>query len=152
MNNTKSSLMITVFFSTSQGKKHYTVSSVSAIQENLSKFHKINIQRRWIFYCLAWLIEGGYIRRKARYRQEYNGLISQIPSMITFTLRGVVWLVSKGVSGAKKVYKSMQKFLKKNERRFPARTDFDDGSYWPADPDQRSALEGLLGIATKDIN
>lgn len=143
--------MITVFFSTGQGKNHYTVSSISAFRNNLLKFHKIKIKRRWIFYCFKWLLDEGYLRRKERYQQKDNGLISQIPSMITFTLKGVVWLVSMGVAGAKKIHKSMMKYLKKQENRWPSRSQFDDGSYRPADPDQRVALEGLLGIVSKEI-
>lgn len=151
MNACKASTMITLFFSTGQGKNHYTVTSIKTLLLNLAKFHKINIQRRWCFECLRYLIDEGYIRRKARYRNDFNGLITQIPSMVTFTLKGVVWLISKGVKEAKKVYSSMMKFLKKSDNRFPGRQDFDDGSYWPKDPDQRAALEGLLGIATKKI-
>jgi len=152
MNATKYSIMITTFFSMSQGKNHYTVSSINAFLVNLEKFHDRNIKRRWIFQCFADLIAAGYLRRKARYINDGNGLITQIPSMITFTLKGVVWLVKRGVSGAKKIYKSMMSYLKKDDQRFPSRTDFDDGSYWPAEPDQRKALEGLLGIASKKIN
>ena len=150
MNATKASQMITLFFSMSQGKNHYTVTSIKTLLLNLSKFHKIDIQRRWCFECLRWLIDEGYIRRKARYRNDHNGLLTQIPSMVTFSLKGVVWLVSKGVSGAKKLYKSMMKFLKKQDKRFPSGKDFDDGSYKPEDPDQRAALEGLLGIVGKE--
>lgn len=152
MNSSKAANMITIFFSMSQGKNHYSITSVNAILKNLKTFHQIEIQRRWEFYILRWLEDGGYIRRKERYRQDNNGQISQIPSMITLTLRGVVWLVSKGVVGAKELYKSMMKFLKKGDKRFPGRQDFDDGSYWPKDPDRRAVLEGLLGIVTEKIN
>jgi len=144
--------MITLFFSMGQGENHVSYSSINAIRENLSKYHKIDIQRRWIFYCLAWLIEEGYIRRKKRYRQDHNGLIAQVPSILWFTLKGVVWLVRMGVSGAKKVYKSMTTYLGKRDGRSPTKKEFDDGSYWPEDPDQRAALENLLGIATKKIS
>jgi len=152
MNASKASIMITIFFSTGQGKNHYTVSSVSAIQENLSKFHKINIQRRWIFYCLRYLLDEGFIRRKERYRKDGNGLITQIPSMITMTLKGVAWLVSRGISGAKKIYQSMMQYLKKQDKRFPGRKDFDDGSWKPADPEFRKWLENKCEIVTKKIN
>lgn len=151
MNASKACIMTTIFFSTSQGRNHYTVSSISAIQKNLSKFHKIDIQRRWIFYCLKWLTDQGHIRRKERYRRDSNGLITQIPSMITFTLKGVVWLVSRGVGGAKKIYKSMVRYLKKQDKRWPSRSQFDDGSYKPADPDERKRLDDLLGGVTKKL-
>jgi len=151
MNASKACIMITIFFSMGQGKNHYTVSSISAIQKNLSKFHKINIQRRWIFYCFRYLLDEGYIKRKARYVKDFDELITQIPSMITFKLKGVAWLASKRIEGAKKLYKSMMKFLKKPDKRFPSRKDFDDGSWWPADPEFRKWLENKCEIVTKEI-
>ncbi len=151
MNASKASLMITIFMSTSQGKNHYTVSAINTFLLNLEKFHKIKIKRRWLFQCLADLLTAGYIRRKARYVNDHNGLITQIPSMITFTLKGVVWMVRMGVKGARKIHKNMVKYLKKDDNRFPSRAEYDDGSWWPAAADQRAALENLLGIATKKI-
>ena len=98
------------------------------------------------------LTDAGLIKRNTRYVQDGGGLISQIPSMIIFKLKGIVWLAKMGVKGAKEVYKTMVKFLKKEDERFPGRKDFDDGSWWPEEADQREALENLLGIATKEIN
>jgi len=152
MNASKASLMITIFMSTSQGKNHYTVSAINTFLLNLEKFHKINIKRRWCFQCLADLLTAGYIRRKARYVRDHNGLITQIPSIVTFTLKGVVWLVRMGVKGAKKIHKSMMQYLQKGDNRFPSKSQYDDGSWWPEAADQRAALENLLGIATKKIN
>jgi len=152
MNAAKASIMITLFKSTSQGENHYTVSSVNKLRLNLSKFHSINIKRRWTFQCLSDLLTAGYIRRKARYVRDHNGLITQIPSMVTFTLKGVVWLVRMGVKGAKKIHKSMMDYLKKGDNRFPSKSQYDDGSWWPEAADQRAALENLLGIATKKIS
>ena len=144
--------MITIFFSTGQGENHYTLSAVDTFRKNLNKFHKIDIKRRWTFYCFRWLIDKGYIRRKARYKNYDNCLIRQIPSMITFTLKGVVWLVSMGVSGAKKIHKSIMKYLKRQDNRWPLRSQFDDGSYRPEDPGERKRLNGLLGSVTKKIS
>jgi len=152
MNAAKACLMITIFFSMSQGKNHYTVSSVATFLFNLKKHHKIGIKRRWIFYCFAWLLDEKYIKRKSRYVQDGNGNITQIPSMITFTLKGAVFLVKRGVSGAKNIVKSMVKYFNLKDKRFPKPKDFDDGSWWPKETDQREALEGLLEISTKDIN
>lgn len=152
MNTSKASLIITIFKSTGQGENHYTVSSVDKLRLNLEKFHDITIKRRWTFQCLKDLIDANYIRRKQRYVKDFNGLITQIPSMITFSLKGVVWMVKMGVKGAKKIYKSMMSYLKKDDQRFPSRKDFDDGSWWPEAADQREALENLLGIASKKIS
>lgn len=151
MNASKASLMITIFFSTGQGKNHYTLSTIDTFRKNLSRFHKIDIKRRWTFYCFAWLLEEGYIRRKARYKNYDNGLIRQIPSMITFTLKGVVWLARMGVKGAKKIHTAMVTYLKKQDNRWPSRSQFDDGSYKPEDPGERKRLNGLLGSVTKEL-
>ena len=151
LNATKSSIVVTLFFSMSQGKNHYSVTSIKSLLGNLVKFHDIDIKRRWCFECLRWLIDEGYIRRKYRYVNNFDGLITQIPSMVWFTLKGVVWLSKKGVTGAKKLYKSMVKYLKKGDKRSPAKKDFDDGSYKPADPDDRARLNGLLGVVMKKI-
>ena len=136
----------------SQGQKHYSTAAINTILELLSKFHKIKIKRRWLFQCMKDLTDAGLIKRNTRYVQDSNGLISQIPSMIIFKLKGVVWLVKMGVKGAKEVYKTMVKFLKKEDKRFPSKTDFDDRTWWPEAADQREALENLLGIATKPIS
>ena len=152
MNCTKNASMITIHFSMSQGKNHVSYSSIKAILKNLEKFHKIKIQRRWLFYCLRWLEDEGYIRRKARYSNDHNGLVTQIPSIIWLTLKGVVWLVSKGVVGAKKLYKSMVTYLKKKDGRSPTRKEFDDGSYKPATPEERKRLNDLLDGVTKPIS
>jgi len=144
--------MITVFFSSSQGKNHYTTTSINTLIINLAKFHKIKIKRRWCFTCLRWLIDNGYIRRKQRYVQDHNGIIRQIPSMISFTLKGIAWLCRKGVVGAKKVYKSMVKWLNKDDKRFPRRKDFDDGSYKPGTPEEQKRLNDLLESVVTDIS
>jgi len=144
--------MITLFFSTGQGENHYTVTSINVLRSNLKKFHKKDIKRRWSFQCLRYLIDEGYIRRKKRYVYDHNRLITQIPSMLWFTLKGVVWLVRNGVSGAKKVYKSMVKHIQSGDKRYPQPKEFDDGSYKPADPGEQKRLDGLLGIVTKKIS
>ena len=71
--------------------------------------------------------------------------------MISFTLKGVVWLVSKGVTGARKLHKRIVKFLNKKDKRFPSRNDYDDGSYKPAEPEDAARLNALLGIVGKKM-
>jgi hypothetical protein len=152
MNNAKNGVMITIFSSMSQGKNHYTRSSVAKIGENLEKYHGIHVKRRWIFYCLAYLIENGYIRRKSRYLNDNNGLITQIPSLISITLKGVVYLVSKYVVGAKKLYKSMVKFAQRKDKRWPSEEFKKDTSYRPATPEEQKRLNDLLASVGVDIN
>ena len=144
LNAAKASIMITMFFSMGQGENHYTVTSMDKLVLNLEKFHDIKIGRRWVFQCTRDLEDAGYIRRRTRYRHNAEGLISQIPSMFTFTLRGVVWLVKMGIKGALEKYKDMMRYLKKNDGRFPARADFDDGSCEQVDPEGLKRLNNLL--------
>lgn len=151
MNEAKFSIMITLFFSMSQGQNHYTVSSIDKLRENLNKYHKVDIQRRWTFQCLRDLLDAGYLKRKQRFVNDENGLVSQIPSMVTFTLKGAIFMVRRGVSGAKRIVKSMVKYLQKKDKRFPLQKDFDDGSYKPADLEDKKRLDNLLGGIGKKI-
>jgi len=152
MNNAKSAIMITLFASMSQGENHYTRTSINKIGINLGKHHKIHVKRRWIFYIMADLIENGYIRRKSRYLNDNSGLIRQIPSLISFTLKGVVYLVSKYVAGAKKMYKSMVKFAQKGDKRWPSEEFKKDTSYRPATTEEQKRLNDLLESVGTDIN
>ena len=152
MNAAHSGMMHTLFFSMGQGKNHVTYSSVSAIRKNLKKYHDKDIKRRWAFQVKKDLKDDGYIKWKELYKNDDNGLITQIPSVIWFTLKGVVWLVKKGQKGAKELYKSMVKWLNKDDNRAPARKDFDDGSYKPATPEEKKRLNDLLTSSTRDMN
>jgi len=151
VNNTKNALMITLFASMSQGKKHYTTTSVAKIGENLEKYHQIHVKRRWIFYCIAELLEKKLLTRKKRYRNDEAGLIAQIPSLLAVTVKGAKYLVSKRVSGAWKLLKTMLAWLKKGDGRWPEKKDVQDGSYWPEGADEKERLKGLLGIVSKKI-
>jgi hypothetical protein len=146
MNTLQYALMITIFFSMSQPVNHYTQSSIDALLKNLAKYHNINVKRRWIFHCLRGLIDRGYLRRKSRYRHDPLGLISQIPSLLTFTLRGMAWLATMGIAGTRKLYKKMLNWLNKGDKRWPSKHDFDDGTYLPEDPQDRERLKRLFEI------
>ena len=151
MNSTKNAIMITIFSSTGHGEKNYTRSSIDKVSENLAKYHKIHVKRRWIFYCLADLLERKLLTRKSRYCKDENGLISQIPSLFAFTIKGIKYLVSKRVIGAWKLLKTMIAWLKKGDKRWPAKSDVSDGSYWPEAKDEKEKLRALLGILVKKI-
>lgn len=151
MNNTKNAVMITIFSSMCQGKNHYTRTSIDKIRENLEKYHKIHVERRWIFYCLAEILSAGYITRKARYRNDEAGLIRQYTSLLAITIKGMKYLVAKRVSGAWKLLKSMMAWLKKKDGRWPVKKDVQDGSYWPEGADEKERLKDLLGIIPKEM-
>ncbi len=152
MNNAKNGVMITLFASMSQGENHYTRTSIDKIGENLEKHHKIHVKRRWIFYIMAYLIDDGYVNRKSRYLQDNNGQITQIPSLISFTLKGVVYLVKKYVVGAKELYKKMVEFAQKEDKRWPSEEFKKDTSYRPATLEEQKRLNDLLASVGTDIN
>ena len=135
----------------SQGKNHYSITSINALLSNLLKFHKVKIKRRWCFECLRWLVDNGYIKRSQRFKNDSQGLITQIPSMIVFTLKGIAWLSSKGVVGARKLYKTMVKWLNKKDKRFPVQKDIDGKEGKPEYTEDKVRLSGLLGIVGRKI-
>ena len=151
MNASKASIMITIFFSCGQGRKHYTVTSIDTLRKNLSEFHGIKIKRRWTFQCVRYLLDAGYIKRDSRHVHGEGGLITQIPSMINFTLKGMAWLVKMGVRHTRKIYKAMIDHINSNDRRFPRKKDFDDGSWKPKDPGMKEGIKYLRGIVTKRL-
>ena len=119
MNKTKHAVAIALFASTQNGAKHYTKASVRKLLILLAKYHNIQIQRRWLFACLADMEKLGYIRRKARYHRESDGTFTQISSMVTFTLPGVKYLVQKRIAGALALLKQMMKWLNGDDARWP---------------------------------
>lgn len=119
MNKTKHAVAIALFASTQNGAKHYTKASVRKILILLAKYHNINVQRRWLFACLADMERLGYIRRKTRYHREPDGTFTQISSMVTFTLPGVKYLVQKRITGALALLKRMMRWLAGGDARWP---------------------------------
>jgi len=119
MNKTKHSVIISLFASMGNGKAHYTKAKVEKIRMLLAKYHQIQIQRRWLFYCLADIEAAGFIRRKKRFKQGVCTEIQQLPSLVSFTLEGIKYLVRKRVSGAIELLKQMMKFIQRGDKRFP---------------------------------
>jgi len=144
MNAAKYSILITLFSILNKGKKHYIVPSADAILSLLEKYHKINIKRRWFFYCMKYLKEQGYIVTKYRFDHYDGKKIMQLPSMITFTLKGASCLMKKQVVGAKALLKTILKWIGKGDRRFPKPQEFD---YKMSDEDKeanKARLKELL--------
>ena len=123
MNNTKHAVAVALFASMQSGAKHYTKASQTKLRILLAKYHDIQIQKRWLFYCLADMESRGYIRRKTRYRRKSDGTLEQISSMISFTLEGTRYLVKKRVAGAMQLLKRMLKFMTGDDKRWPAEKD-----------------------------
>lgn len=123
MNVTKFSILISLFVTTSQGKKHYTLCSVDALLNLLLKYHNISVGRRWAFECLRWLEDEGYIVRRQRYRHQPDTTIRQLSSIISLTAKAAKIMVKKKVSGAMVLLKRMIKWAKGPDRRFPKPAD-----------------------------
>ena len=119
MNKTKHAVMIALFASMQSGAKTYTKASQTKLRILLAKYHDIQIQKRWLFYCLADAEGAGLIRRKTRFKRKSDGTIGQISSMVSFTLSGVKYLVSKKVTGAIELLKRMTAFFGGKDKRFP---------------------------------
>jgi len=152
LNAAKSGLIVTTYFSMSQGKNHYTVSSPNTYRKNLKNFHDVDIKRRCYFQHMRDLEDGKYIKRRQRYKHDESCLIRQLPSMTTLLLKGVVLLVRMGTVGAKKVYDSMVKFRQGRDKRWPSEEFKKDTSYRPATKEERKRLNDLLVGSTKDMN
>ena len=123
MKNTKASLLITLWSVYRAGKRHYTTMSCAQGIKLLSKYHEVKIKRRWFFYCMRDFLDEGLIARKPRYNQNTSGCINQIPSLISFTLKGLKYLSRNKVSGAFQALKSMMSWLKSKDQRFPQERD-----------------------------
>jgi len=151
MNKTKSALMVTLFACMGQGKNHYTKVSIEKVRLLLVKYHGIQVKRRWIFYCFQYLMEGKFITKKKRYKNDDAGLILQIPSLHTMTIKGMRYLVSKRVTGAWKLLKSMVKYIVKKDGRWPGKEDIgapkDIEQYKPG----KEEWDKLLGIVGTKI-
>jgi len=152
VNNAKSAIMITLFSCMGQGKNHYTRVSINKIQELLAKFHKIHVKRRWIFYCMRYLMDENLITKKKRFRNDDDGLINQIPSLHSFTIAGMKYLVAKRVTGAWKLLKAMIKHAINKDKRWPKTKDIG----LPKDFEQFKAnkedWKNLRESVTKDMN
>lgn len=144
--------MITLFFSMGQGKKTYTQASINKMLELLSRFHNVHIKRRWVFQCLRYLEDAGYITRRKRYNRHAGGLIEQIPSLWSFTRKGAIYLVNQGVYKAKRLAKEILSHVMGGDGRFPTEKDFNASQDDPTGRKDSERLKQLAGGVTKDIN
>ncbi len=151
MNRTKSALMITLFACMSQGKNHYSKVSIDKIRELLGKYHGIHVERRWIFYCMKYLLENNLISSKLRFNNDDSGRINQKPSLHSFTIPGVRYLVSKKVKGAWKLLKAMLKHVMLKDGRWPGKKDIAPAGELNRFVPTKNDWEELLGIVTKNI-
>ena len=119
MNHTKTAIFITIYRILVKGKKHYITPSVNSIIELIGQRHSSDIQRRWAFQCLHDLIDLGYIRRQPRFQKNPDGGYTQIPSLISITLKGARKLYDLGVEGAAKLSKEILGWIHAGDKRWP---------------------------------
>ena len=140
--------MITIFSCINQGRNHYSVVSIRKALSLLKRHHKIDIKRRWLFQCFRDLLSEGYITRKARYKRRPGGLIGQIPSMLSFTLKGAKYLVSRRVSGAIALLKSILSFVTGKDQRWPKAEDVKlPPGEWRGFEDRNEVMKLLNNVA-----
>lgn len=156
LNNTKLSILITLFQCTGQGKNHYSLISVNKIIKLLSKIHGTQVGRRWVFQCVRDIIDAGFLSRRPRYKRHRNGQINQLSSITAITLKGAKLLVSKKISGALLLLKNILSWVKNQDKRFPKERDILPGSFSDIDPEELRRLELLatrvLGSVWKMIS
>jgi len=151
MNASCYAIAITLFSSMGKGSSHYTRSSVDTLRKNLSKYHKINIGRRWTFQNIANMIKKGYVTRRTRYKRYGNEQITQIPSLYSFTINGIKFLVSRRVTGTAKLLKSMIKHAISKDQRWPKKEDIENEFQGEVFRPSKEAFDRLRGIVTKPI-
>jgi len=151
LNNTKLSILITLFSCTSQGKNHYSLISTDKIRKLLTRFHETSVERRWIFQCVHDIIETGHLSRRPRYKRHKNGTINQLSSITAITLKGAKLLVSKKVSGALLLLKRILAWTKNQDKRFPADQEILPVGFKDIDPRELRRLELLTDKILKTI-
>jgi len=122
--HTKSSILATLPRCMTLRNKTYTLVRVNRMRELLKEFHDIIIERRWTFQCFADLIAAGLITRKPRHKNEPDGTIRQMSSMIAFTLKGANWLIKMGIEAGIIIKKQILNRDKEQDKRWPTREDY----------------------------
>ena len=120
INQAKYSILITFHAILSKGGKNYCTPSAESLLELLQKYHKIKIQKSWMYDCIHQLIEGGYLLRQRRWRRDIAGRWDGKPSLVSFTFQGLRFLIQKGVEGARAALKALELWYRTKDNRFPA--------------------------------
>jgi hypothetical protein len=143
MNNTKLSILITLFTCTSQGKNHYSLISIDRLIKLLASIHKTHVKRRWVFQCIRDIIDAGLLSRQSRFKHNGDGTINQLSSITAITLKGAKLLVSKRISGAFLLLKKIMAWVKNKDKRFPKKEDVKPSNFDGIDKEELRRLENL---------
>ena len=116
-------VMLVIFKNLGGKEAPYSLISVDRIIELLWGYHKIPVERRWVFYILAFLEKIGFIKRHIRAGNKPDGKAWQNSSMIFITGRGARFLMSKLVVGATDLWKRIITWAKGKDKRWPNKKD-----------------------------
>lgn len=145
-------LLMTIFYSLSQGEKKYTKAGQKASRRNLKRFYKVDIQRSTYYYHRAQLASGGWIKTRARYKNKSDGTIQRFSDMITIKLKSAIRLATMRIPGAKELRDKYLNPKQPEDKRFPNRKDIDDGSWTPEKQAKQEKVDNLLASVTKELN
>lgn len=119
MNTTKNGLMTTIYAILNKGKTHYCIPRPGTLLDLLKKFHGIEIHHRWLFQCLQDLGAAGYITRQPRWNINEDLSVRRLPALLALTTKGVKYLSSKYVHGARQLLRQMIAWLNRDDSRWP---------------------------------
>ena len=151
MNNTKLSILITLFTCTSQGKNHYSLISIDRLIKLLASIHKTHVKRRWVFQCIRDIIDAGLLSRQPRFKRNDDGTINQLSSITAITLKGAKLMVSKRISGAYLLLKKIMAWVKNKDKRFPKEEDVKPSNLDGINKEELRGLENLAENVLKPI-
>jgi len=129
--------------------KPYTKVSVNKQIELLEKRHNKKIKRRRCFYIAEDWLKAGYITRQPRHKNGSGGFISQLSSMIAFTLKGANFLISLGIEKGLVIKHHILHREENEDRRFPTKTDYTEQRNAEMDREEKRRLEDLVEKVTK---
>lgn len=151
MNNTKMSILITLFTCTSQGKNHYSLISIDRLIKLLASIHKTHVKRRWVFQCIRDIIDAGLLSRQSRFKHNPDGTIQQLSSITAITLKGAKLMVSKRISGAYLLLKKIMAWVKNKDKRFPKEEDVKPSNPDGINKEELRRLENLAENVLKPV-
>jgi len=118
LNASKHATMITIS-KCMKLERGYTKVSVNKLIELLKTWHNRNINRRWCFQITRDLEDGGFIRRRNRYKKTAQYPYGQQSSLFSITLKGAYYLLQNCVVGARELLAQIKSLMKGNDNRFP---------------------------------
>lgn len=143
---TRHEIMLTLYKCTDFDKHYYTQPRRQKIQELLTRFYAKAIGIRWQTQCIKDLVDNGLINRRVRYVHYEGGLIRQIPSLFSFTLKGFKYLAKYLVTGAQQIVDQIEKWLEEIALRSSTADRLDLDQYRKLHAEEMKRLKRLPAI------